>query len=137
MANRNFANSRIYTGHVMPVALDCHFNVGASGAVSSMKGAYITSVTRLGVGKYKIKANDPYNNFYMMRSMIQSPSSGTQSGVFSIELDSAPSLNPASPGAEFIIQCYDAAGAAKEIANGSKLYLEFYLSNSSVLIGGE
>ena len=30
MANRNFANSRMYTGHVMPVLLDCNFVVDST-----------------------------------------------------------------------------------------------------------
>jgi hypothetical protein len=48
MANRNFANSRIYTGHVMPVLLDCNFIVDSANGnglgIRSLKGPYIQNV---------------------------------------------------------------------------------------------
>ena len=48
MANRNFANSRIYTGHVMPVQLDCSFVVDSSNGnglgIRSLKGPYVQNV---------------------------------------------------------------------------------------------
>lgn len=48
MANRNFANSRIYTGHVMPVLLDCNFVVDSTNGnglgIRSLKGPYVQAV---------------------------------------------------------------------------------------------
>ncbi len=48
MANRNFANSRIYTGHVMPVLLDCNFVVDSTNGnglgIRSLKGPYVQNV---------------------------------------------------------------------------------------------
>lgn len=46
MANRNFANSRIYTGHVMPVLIDCNFVVDSTSAtgITSLKGPYVQNV---------------------------------------------------------------------------------------------
>lgn len=48
MANRNFANSRVYTGHVMPVLLDCNFVVDSANGnglgIRSLKGPYIQNV---------------------------------------------------------------------------------------------
>lgn len=48
MANRNFANSRIYTGHVMPVLLDLNFVVDSTNGnglgIRSLKGPYIQNV---------------------------------------------------------------------------------------------
>ncbi len=46
MANRNWANSRIYTMHVMPVLLDCNFIVDSTNAngIRSLKGPAVTSV---------------------------------------------------------------------------------------------
>lgn len=48
IANRNFANSRMYTGHVMPVLLDCNFVVDAANGnglgIRSLKGPYIQNV---------------------------------------------------------------------------------------------
>jgi hypothetical protein len=46
--NRNFANSRIYTGHVMPALLDCNFIVDSTNGnglgIRSLKGPYIQNV---------------------------------------------------------------------------------------------
>ena len=48
MANRNFANSRMYSGHVMPVLLDCNFIVDSANGnglgIRSLKGPYIQNV---------------------------------------------------------------------------------------------
>lgn len=48
MANRNFSNSRIYTGHVMPVALDMNFIVDSTNGnglgINSLKGPYVQNV---------------------------------------------------------------------------------------------
>jgi hypothetical protein len=45
MANRNFPNSRIYTGHVMPVLLDCSFIVDSANGnglgIRSLKGPFV------------------------------------------------------------------------------------------------
>lgn len=48
MANRNFANSRLYTGHVMPVLIDCNFVVDSTNGnglgIRSLKGPYVANV---------------------------------------------------------------------------------------------
>ena len=48
MANRNFANSRMYTGHVMPVLIDCNFVVDSTNGnglgIRSLKGPYVKNV---------------------------------------------------------------------------------------------
>lgn len=46
MAQRNFANSRIYTGHVMPVSIDCSFTVAATNGkgITGLTGAYVQNV---------------------------------------------------------------------------------------------
>lgn len=48
MANRNWANSRMYTGHVMPVLLDCNFIVDSANGnglgIRSLKGPYVQNV---------------------------------------------------------------------------------------------
>lgn len=40
-------------------------------------------------------------------------------------------------GAQFIVQCYDYAGAKVAPAAGSVIHLEFYMNDSSVLVAGE
>lgn len=48
MANRNWANSRMYSGHVMPVLLDCNFVVDSANGnglgIRSLKGPYVQNV---------------------------------------------------------------------------------------------
>lgn len=77
MANRNWANSRIYTGHVMPVLLDISVPIGATGAVGTIKGPYIKAVTRLNVGLYQIQMSDNFNKFYNATATFQSPATGS------------------------------------------------------------
>lgn len=66
------------------------------------------------------------------------------STVASIEIvgDPAADINPSPSanqgfGGQFILQCYDYAGAKVAPASGSYIYIEAYLSDSSILIGGE
>ncbi len=57
IANRNFASSKMFTGHVMPVLMDCNFTVDSTNAlgITGLKGPYIQNVfmhtsTTAGVG---------------------------------------------------------------------------------------
>lgn len=68
------------------------------------------------------------------------------SGIASVELvgDSNTQLSPINPiGGYVVVKCLGATDAstttliATDPANGSKLYLQFYLSNSSVVVQGE
>lgn len=65
------------------------------------------------------------------------------SGVANIEMvpmasaDVSPDRLSQSTGAQFLLQCYDYAGAKVAPANGSSIRLAFYLSNSSITIAGE
>ncbi len=59
MANRYFTQF-FYTPHKMPVLLDCNIVIGATGAVGTVKGPGISSVTRLAVGTYQIKLQDKF-----------------------------------------------------------------------------
>jgi hypothetical protein len=74
------------------------------------------------------------------------PTAATGSGVASIEtvgnsnLASAPASTPGVSqgfGAQIILQCRDYAGAIVAPAAGSVISLQFLLSDSSVLVGGE
>lgn len=78
MANRNYASGgKIYSMHVMPVLLDCNFAVGSSGAVGTLKGPGIASVTRLSTGIYQAQLQDNYNRYYFGAAAPVSPLSGT------------------------------------------------------------
>lgn len=93
MANRNFANSRIYTGHVMPVLLDCNFVVDSTNGnglgIRSLKGPYVqavymhTSATPAAgnpnpaAGTIIIQLQDNYSRSYSGGNAIVSPVSGS------------------------------------------------------------
>lgn len=65
MANRRFTQF-FYTAHAMPVLIDCNFAVGATGAVGTLKGPGVSSVTRQSIGTYRVKLMDNYNKFFGM-----------------------------------------------------------------------
>jgi len=81
MANRNFANSRMYTGHVAPVMLDVSIPIGSSGAVGTIAGPYIKSVTKMATGTYQIQLVDNYSAYYFGGAQIIAPASGSDLSV--------------------------------------------------------
>ena len=114
MANRNWASGgKIYSMHVMPVMMDVSVAIGAAGAVSSIKGSGIQSVTRMSTGIYKIKAQSQTNftKLYSAQGSMQSPLAGL-SGISTIEIQNAPNTSVAiASGAELTVKTLDAAGA--------------------------
>lgn len=84
MANRNFANSRVYSGHVMPVEIDVSIPIGSSGAVGTIAGAYISSVTKMATGMYQIKLQDNYSGYYFGGYQFISPVTGSALAIDSV-----------------------------------------------------
>ena len=93
MANRNFPNSRIYTGHVMPVLIDCNFVVDSTNGNGlgqrNLKGPYVkavymhTSATPAAgspnpaPGTIVVQMQDNFNRSFSGFNAIVSPVSGT------------------------------------------------------------
>jgi len=138
MANRNWASGgKIFSMHASPVLLDTTIQIGAAGAVSSIVGSTIASVTRMSTGIYKINMQDNYSKLYAAMGSMQSPSVGL-SGVSTIEIQNAPNASVSSLSAPSLtVKCLDAAGALVDPADGSALNVMIYLSNSSISVGGE
>lgn len=135
MANRNFSNSRIYTGHVMPVSLDCTFTVTPTNGlgITSLSGAYVqnvfmhTSTTPAagnsnpmtpGItvtnpnpadGNIIVQLQDNYNVLYTTDFSIQSPNSGSD-----VKIDNS----ALTPGAAYVITTLGNATTAKWQAIG-------------------
>ncbi len=86
MANRNYPNSRIYSGHYMPVQVDAVISIGATGAPTIESAPLVHSITRLAAGQYRIQLQDNYNSLLDFRGTAQSPVSGgaVAGGSFSI-----------------------------------------------------
>ncbi len=206
MANRRMTQF-FYTNHAMPVLIDCNFAVGATGAVSDLKGTGVTSVTRLAAGIYKVKLADNYFKFYGAKASFKAPTSGsgvalasitpglvyqitslgtstaaqwitaglprgitaavgqtflaaatsggtgegqllTTSGIVNVEVlgDTNTQLGPigvGNQGGYVVLKCLgatataDTALVAADPASGSRMFIELYLSNSSVVVSGE
>jgi len=85
MANRNYPASRVFGFNLMPVRLNVSIPIGATGAVGTISGKGIQSVTRLATGTYQIQLQDNYYSFLSMSAMVQSPVSGSNvtAGSFS------------------------------------------------------
>lgn len=205
MANSTFRQF-FYTKHMAPVLIDCNFAIGASGAVGTVAGPGVQSVTRLAAGFYKVRFQDNYNRFYGFEGMVKSdngvgvaagslspgsvytiltlgttttaqwvtagvpvgitPAIGvtflcaatsggtgtaalaTASGVYSLEVVGEPNTTMApagvgNMGGYVVVRCVgptataDTAQISVDPADGSKLWLQFLLSNSSVTVQGE
>lgn len=76
MADRNFANSRIYTHHVMPVQLDARISIAAAGAPTIITALGITSVTHLATGIYQMQLQDNYNGSLNLQGSMEAPVTG-------------------------------------------------------------
>lgn len=50
--------------HVMPILLDAHGTVNATGGIDNLVGPCISSITKLDTGIYKIKLQDNYSGLY-------------------------------------------------------------------------
>lgn len=105
--------------------------IGAAGAVGTVKGLGIKSVTKVtGDGKYEIELEDAYMR-YMFGNVNFISAAG--SGVAKVEI----LATPATFQADFkntkviTIQCFDFAGAAVNPASGSVLGFDLVARNSS------
>lgn len=61
----------------MPVLLDVSIPIGATGAVGTISGPYVSSVTRMAAGIYQIKLQDNYSRFYLGNAQMISPITGS------------------------------------------------------------
>lgn len=113
------------------VDLFCTIPIGASGAVGTVVGKGVTSVTRNSAGKYTILLSDRYNSFLWgdVSTLDDTNSDATTVGIHTRLFSEA--VNNATP--TVIIQAVAGDdGAAADPANGATLYVHFKLRNSSV-----
>lgn len=138
MANKNIANAgHFYMHNVMPVVVHAGVNIGTTGAVTSITGGMVTSVTRISAGKYKINLEQPFNTHIMSIGSMQSASGGL-SGISQVEVQNAPTTSISSVTAPSItVTCLNTSGAATDPASGSRLDVLIMAANSSVKIGNE
>lgn len=74
----------LYSPNAMLTEADGGFTVGATGAVSATTGNLISSITRLGVGTYRITLLQPFNHFYDFSASFVAPVTGSALAVDSV-----------------------------------------------------
>lgn len=125
MANRSFPNSRMYTGHVMPVLIDCNFVVSSTDSgglgITSLKGPLVAAVymhtsatpaagnPNPASGTIVVQLQDNYNRLYSVSKAIIAPSSGSD-----VKIDNS----ALTPGVAYTITTLGNATAAKWQAIG-------------------
>lgn len=83
MANRNFPCNKLYQFDVMPVMLSARANIGASGAVSSISGGGVASITRMAPGTYQVQLQDNYSFMHLAMGDVGLVGSGSTVAVTS------------------------------------------------------
>lgn len=76
MSNRRY-NQFFYSFHAMPIHIDLHVPIGASGAVGTIVGAGVSSVVRNAAGIYQINFQDQYQRLLSYEWAMSSPNSGS------------------------------------------------------------
>lgn len=106
--------------------------IGAAGAVASIAGGGLASVTKeVADGQYSITLSDKYNQLLKVEGSVVH---ATISGVAAVQVLE----NPATIQADFLadktfkIQCVDYAGVAVNPPAGSQISLKIEVRNSSV-----
>lgn len=68
----------------MPVQLDVSIPIGATGAVGTIAGPYVASVTRINTGMYQIQMQDNYSGYYLGGYQFISPVTGSDIAIDSV-----------------------------------------------------
>lgn len=130
MADRMF-NQEFNTLEMRPVSLWGTITFGSTGAVSSSSGQGITSIVRDDVGKYTITFDDKYNDLlHYTDKILEADDTDPTSVGMQTRLLSA-GISSSTP--TIVIQFYDFTdGSAADPADGSALYFQAMMRNSSV-----
>lgn len=127
-------SDKIMSPHNEVVILNGNFTIGSSGAVGTVKGAGIDSVTKESTaGQYSIVLEEAFNRLLWADASVVG---ATFSGVFAIE-----AINDVQAAVraktKITIQCYDATGTAVNPASGSVISFIDVVRRSSTTRGGE
>jgi len=126
MANRNF--SRVQALQKEIKIIEGSVVIGATGAVGTVLGLGVDSITRNATGNYTITLEDAYNRLVGLSTFF---SGTTESAVFSVQVDDAtPQASIKSK--DIILQCYDAAGSDVDPAQTVLMHFSLLLRNSSL-----
>lgn len=123
MANRIFKTMKALEQEIIKLYLEV--DIGATGAPTIVRGTGILSIVRTGAGDYLITLQDRYARLMMLKGNILDSTEEDQNITIAAE-----SVDNATP--TVTIFCLTGA-TATEMSDGSKLYLEITLKNSSVI----
>jgi hypothetical protein len=130
MANRKYyRGTSLCSAEREIVFLFGAFKVGAVGAVGTVEGAGVKSVTRTGAGAYTITLEDAFFRFLSGHFNF----AGTNAGVAQVlNAEAVATLHSNLKANKTVkIQCYDYTGVAVDPASGSECLIELKLRNSS------
>lgn len=131
MANRLYQQFQ-YTAERAPVTLYATLAVGASGAVSAVKGYGIASITKEATaGQYSIVLSDKFTRALSVQAQIVHSSISAAKSVQVLETPAALQADVVA-GTSFKIQLIDAAGAAVNAESGAQVFIQVVVVNSSV-----
>jgi len=134
MASRMFETA-VYSLNKGLTLIEGNAVIGSTGAVGTVKGSGVLSVTRTGTGAYTIKLEDKYQRY--LGGTIGFINASTGSGVASVEVCSLTVNTEVADGTGIKIQCYDYAGVAVDPASASVMGFICWLRNSTLTGKGE
>jgi len=131
MANRLYQQFQ-YTAERAPVTLYATLAVGASGAVSAVKGYGISSITKESTaGQYSSVLSDKFTRALSVQAQIVHSAISAAATVQVLETPAALQADVVA-GTGFKIQLVDAAGAAVNAESGAQVFIQVVVVNSSV-----
>lgn len=133
MANR-YMQQFFYSFNHGITFLEGSFTVGASGAVGTVKGSGIASVTKNSTGNYTIALEDKYMKFLGANFNLVAAS---YSGIATVEVADTSIDTHVQDGTGIQVVCYDGTGTAANPASGAIVYFSIVLRNSSIKGKGE
>lgn len=134
MADRNFERSLNSLNKGLTF-IEGNAVIGSTGAVGTVKGSGVTSVTRTGAGAYTLKLEDKYSRY--LGGSVGFINASTGSGIAAVEVASLTVNTEVADGTGIKIQCYDYTGVAADPAAASVLGFYCWLRNSTLTGKGE
>lgn len=131
MANRLYQQFQ-YTAERAPVTLYATLAVGASGAVSAVKGYGIASITKEATaGQYTVVLSDKFTRALSVQAQI------VHSAISAVKhfqvIETPAQLQSAVVGGTgFVVQLINNAGAAANLESGAQVFIQVVVVNSSV-----
>lgn len=124
--------NRMYSPEADVVHILGQVTIGAAGAVASSSGGNIASVTKLATdGEYEVELSEKFQR--LLHSSLQIIADA-ESAVFKMEIkeDPATMQDDFKADSKFVVQCYDAAGAAVNPNEDAQISMHIMVRRTSV-----